>query len=92
MPGDALRRAMDRAAAPHTVLLCHVNRQEEHLDAFDRVGSNSDQAADEIAALVRWRLAHPLDDPRTVVLRSHWLTADRSVAGGRGARRRPRAV
>lgn len=84
----ALREAMARPQAPHTVLLCHVNRHEEHLEAFDRVGSDSDQAADEIAAMVRWRLAHPMEEPRTAVLPSRWATAAAPVAAPRRLRKR----
>lgn len=86
--GQALQRAMARPGAPRTVLLCHVNRPEEHLDAFDRVGSNSDEAADAIGAMIRWRLAHPMEPPGTTVLGNHWIAAPGPVAARRGPRRR----
>jgi len=72
-----LRHALKTAgrgprSASSVLLLCHVDRPEEHGDHFACAGSVSAQAADEIVGLIAWRFEHPAAEPRTVLLPSRF--------------------
>ncbi len=74
-PAGELRLALKTAgrgprSASSVLLLCHVDRPEEHGDCFACAGSVSAQAAEEIVALIAWRFEHPAAEPRTVLLPS----------------------
>lgn len=74
---EELRQALKTAgrgprSASSVLLLCHVDRPEEHGDCFACAGSVSAQAAEEIVTLIAWRFEHPAAEPRTVLLPSRF--------------------
>lgn len=75
-------------SASSVLLLCHVDRPEEHGDCFACAGSVSAQAAEEIVALLAWRFEHAAAEPRTVLLPSRFdaRASLRRVSSGRAGR------